>query len=102
MIISNNTSKYYVSRFQIVKIVTLKEKERPEIRNEMEDLAESEARIILLFATREEALEIMGAATDLGLTGKHYVWIVAQSVVGTNLDTPPGSFPPGMLGNNEH
>ncbi|GIY38915.1 glutamate receptor ionotropic, NMDA 2B [Caerostris extrusa] len=89
---------YHEFKFTIVKIVTLKGIERVEIRSEMEDLAESEARIILLFSSRQEAFEIMAAARDLGLTGKHYVWIAAQSVVGTQLDTPPGHFPPGMLG----
>ncbi|XP_055944904.1 glutamate receptor ionotropic, NMDA 2B-like isoform X2 [Argiope bruennichi] len=89
---------YHEFKFTIVKIVTLKETEREAIRSEMEDLADSEARIILLFASRQEAFEIMGAARDLGLTGKHYVWIAAQSVIGTQLDTPPGHFPPGMLG----
>ncbi|GFY79654.1 glutamate receptor ionotropic, NMDA 2B [Trichonephila inaurata madagascariensis] len=89
---------YHEFKFTIVKIVTLKETERILIRSEMEDLADSEARIILLFASRQEAFEIMAAARDLGLTGKHYVWIAAQSVVGTQLDTPPGHFPPGMLG----
>lgn len=52
---------------------------------------------MLLFATREEAVEIMSAAKDLGLTSKNYVWIASQSVVGTQLDTPAGQFPPGML-----
>nr|XP_042902970.1 glutamate receptor ionotropic, NMDA 2B isoform X1 [Parasteatoda tepidariorum] len=85
-------------KFIIVKYLALKETERIPIRAEMEDLAESEARIILLFAARYEAVEIMAAAHDLGLTGKHYVWIAAQSVVGTSLETPPGQFPPGMLG----
>ncbi|GBM49953.1 Glutamate receptor ionotropic, NMDA 2B [Araneus ventricosus] len=89
---------YHDFKFTTVKIVTLKETEREAIRSEMEDLADSEARIILLFASRQEAFEIMGAARDLGLTGKHYVWIAAQSVIGTQLDTPPGHFPPGMLG----
>ena len=78
-------------------IVTLKTQNRYDIRNELEDLADSEARIMLLFATREEAVEIMAAAKDLGLTSKNYVWIASQSVVGIKLDTPAGQFPPGML-----
>ncbi|XP_054718947.1 glutamate receptor ionotropic, NMDA 2B-like [Uloborus diversus] len=85
-------------KFTIVDIVTIKGTHREEILNEMGDLADSEARIMLLFATRQEAIEIMAAAQELGLTGKNYVWIAAQSVVGTNLDTPSDQFPSGMLG----
>lgn len=77
--------------------MTLKTQHRYDVRNELEELADSEARIMLLFATREEAVEIMAAANDLGLTSKDYVWIASQSVVGTKLDTPVGQFPPGML-----
>ena len=37
-------------------------------------------------------------ASSLGLTGKAYVWVVTQSVVGSNLDQAPEQFPMGMLG----
>lgn len=79
----------------------MKTETRSDIRNELEELADSEARIMLLFATREEALEIMGAAHDLGLTSKNYVWIASQSVVGTKPELPHEQFPPGMLSTYE-
>ncbi|KFM73572.1 Glutamate [NMDA] receptor subunit epsilon-2, partial [Stegodyphus mimosarum] len=90
---------YHDFKFTIVDIVTLKGKNKDEIRTELEDLADSEARIMLLFATRDQAKEIMTAATDLGLTSKNYVWIASQTVVGTILDSSIFlQFPIGMLG----
>lgn len=65
-----------------------------------EDLAvvvDSEARIMLLYSTMEEAKHIMRSAEKLSLTGKNYVWIVTQSVVGPS-EVAPGEFPVGMLG----
>ncbi|XP_054718557.1 glutamate receptor ionotropic, NMDA 2B-like [Uloborus diversus] len=85
-------------KFDILDIVTLKSYDMQDVRNELEDIADSEARIFLLFATRMEAAEIMAAATDLGITGKNYVWIASQSVVGLGLEVKPGQFPVGMLG----
>ncbi|CAG2120847.1 unnamed protein product, partial [Medioppia subpectinata] len=32
------------------------------------------------------------------MTGKNYMWIVTQSVLGGAADYAPGEFPPGMLG----
>ncbi|XP_042887284.1 glutamate receptor ionotropic, NMDA 2B-like isoform X3 [Penaeus japonicus] len=60
-------------------------------------IADSEARIMLLYSTRIEAASIMRAAEGLGLTGKNYVWIVTQSVVGPDIHAP-SAFPVGMLG----
>jgi hypothetical protein len=38
----------------------------------------------------------MAEAKLLGLTGKSYVWIVTQSVIGANLDAPE-EFPIGEI-----
>lgn len=59
----------------------------------------SEARIILLYSTREEARSILKAAEQMGLTGEKYVWIATQSVIGSTREAP-AEFPIGMLGNN--
>lgn len=40
----------------------------------------------------------MAAAETLKMTGKNYMWIVTQSVLGGGADYAPGEFPPGMLG----
>lgn len=63
------------------------------------ELVNSESRVMLLYATREEATHILTAARDLKITGENYVWVVTQSVI-ENLQTPVGNqFPVGMLGN---
>ena len=45
---------------------------------------------------RREAALIMQHADDMKLTGKEYVWVVSQSVVGDASDAP--KFPVGLLG----
>nr|XP_042903924.1 glutamate receptor ionotropic, NMDA 2B-like [Parasteatoda tepidariorum] len=94
------TQRGYIKdfKFDILNIVTLKSEHREGYVSELEDVADSEARIFLLFATREEAGEIMLAAKDLGITGKNYVWIASQSVVGTEIEVKKDQFPTGMLG----
>ena len=64
----------------------------------LESLLSSEARILLLYSTRDEARSILKAAGQMGLTGEKYVWIVTQSVMGSTNESPP-EFPVGMLGN---
>lgn len=80
-------------------IFTIKSKNRDEIKVELQELAASEARVILLYSTKEEAQEIMAAADSLKLTSKNYMWIVTQSVLGGGADYAPAEFPSGMLGN---
>ncbi|MPC60960.1 Glutamate receptor ionotropic, NMDA 2A [Portunus trituberculatus] len=77
----------------------------PEI--DLRELVSSEARILFLYSTRQEAAAIMSSAQRLGLnghplvppapTGTNYLWIVTQSVIQSNADAP-GEFPVGMLG----
>ncbi|XP_042870861.1 glutamate receptor ionotropic, NMDA 2A-like isoform X2 [Penaeus japonicus] len=66
----------------------------------LQTLRTSEARILLLYSTREEAAIIMKAATELGLTDMNYIWIVTQSVVvDRTVNLPTASdLPVGMLG----
>ncbi|XP_025836924.1 glutamate receptor ionotropic, NMDA 2B [Agrilus planipennis] len=60
-------------------------------------LVDSEARVMLLYCTREEAKEILKAAREFHLTGENYVWVVTQSVI-ENPQSASGQFPVGMLG----
>ena len=61
-------------------------------------MAQSEARVILLYCSKEEAQRIFSAAEDLQITGKDYVWVATKSVLNddTTAFSPP-EFPPGML-----
>lgn len=78
-------------KFTILNAVVVK---KPADLNE---LVTSEARVMLLYATREEAADILSSAGDLHLTGENFVWIVTQSVLGSMQQ--PNKFPVGMLGN---
>ena len=88
-----------IYRYNILDIFTIKSKSRLEIKSQLLLLAKSEARVILLYSSKEEAQEIFYVANTLQLTGKNYIWIVTQSVVGTASESyAPGHFPTGMLG----
>ncbi|VEN50514.1 unnamed protein product, partial [Callosobruchus maculatus] len=50
-------------------------------RGDLAALADSEARVMLLYCTRDEAVDILTAARDMHLTGENYVWVVTQSVI---------------------
>ncbi|XP_024086175.1 glutamate receptor ionotropic, NMDA 2B isoform X2 [Cimex lectularius] len=60
------------------------------------ELVNSESRVMLLYATREEAMHILAAARDYQITGENYVWVVTQSVIENQMN--PTHFPVGMLG----
>ncbi|XP_046802065.1 glutamate receptor ionotropic, NMDA 2B isoform X2 [Lucilia cuprina] len=64
--------------------------------SDLMELVNSEARVMLLYATQSEAITILRAAEDLKLTGENYVWVVSQSVI-EKKDAHP-QFPVGMLG----
>ncbi|ERL92387.1 hypothetical protein D910_09701, partial [Dendroctonus ponderosae] len=66
-------------------------------RGDLAALVDSEARVMLLYCTKQEAVDILTAASDLHLTGENYVWVVTQSVIET-ADQAPNQFPVGMLG----
>lgn len=64
--------------------------------NDLYELVNSEARVMLLYATQSEAIDILRKAEELKLTGENYVWVVSQSVI-EKKDAHP-NFPVGMLG----
>lgn len=60
------------------------------------ELVNSESRVMLLYATSDEANFILKAADEYKIIGENYVWVVTQSVI-EHLRTPL-QFPVGMLG----
>lgn len=60
------------------------------------ELVNSEARVILLYCTKSEAIDILAAAEQLKITGENYVWVVTQSVI--EKTEAHHQFPIGMLG----
>ena len=64
---------------------------------DLKTLVRTEARVFLLYGTKNEAIGIMKEANGLGLTKNNYVWIATQPVIGAFLSAPK-EFPLGMLG----
>lgn len=86
----------YASEFKFVILTTVMVLSEKDLLS----LVGSEARILLLYSTRNEAADILKDAAKLGLTGANYVWILTQSGLGNNLDAP-ADFPVGMLGKHK-
>ncbi|XP_076330979.1 glutamate receptor ionotropic, NMDA 2B-like [Tachypleus tridentatus] len=84
--------------FNILGVFVLKGNTKHELRGELEHMKRSDTRVILLYATKEEGIDIMSVATELGMTGKNYMWIASQSVAGSGtVHFAPDQFPMGML-----
>lgn len=64
--------------------------------SDLMELVNSEARVMLLYCTKAEAIDILAAATEMKITGENYVWVVTQSVIENT--QAHASFPVGMLG----
>lgn len=64
------------------------------------EIAQSEARIFLLYCTQAEASILMEQADKYGLLSSKYLWLVTQSVVGNPSDRSFNRrvLPVGMLG----
>ncbi len=102
---------FYFERFTLLDTVVVDGDDKTRTKEQLMELVSKDTRIILLYVTQEEAVGILEVATELGLTGKDFVWIVTQSIVGNidqdNVPTAPPAFPIGMLGelftfNNVH
>ncbi|CAK9290348.1 unnamed protein product [Gordionus sp. m RMFG-2023] len=81
--------RYYVldpksvfRKFKILKIVKLESFTQNDLVTSLYPLTLTTARIFVLHSSRDEASKIFKIANDLKLTGKDYMWIVTQSVVG--------------------
>jgi ionotropic glutamate receptor NMDA 2B len=49
----------------------------------------TESRIFLLYCTKKEAKLILEQSSLIGLTGKNYIWIATQAVIGKYLKNDP-------------
>lgn len=79
-------------KFTILNSITVT---RPS--HDLVELVNSESRVMLLYCTKGEAVDILAAAEEMKITGENYVWVVTQSVISENTQAPP-QFPVGMLG----
>ncbi|GAB6025888.1 hypothetical protein CHUAL_011862 [Chamberlinius hualienensis] len=88
-----------IFRFTMLATVKVDTQEEPEvIKNKLAELLNTDTRIILLYCNRAEAAIIFSAATELGLVGESYMWIITQSAVGKVTEFAPESFPIGTFG----
>ncbi|KAK8783708.1 hypothetical protein V5799_009926 [Amblyomma americanum] len=85
-------------QYSVLEVRTLRGRTRQEFRKQLEPLAAGEARVLLLFASKDDSRELFAAASQLGMTGKNYVWIVTQSVIGAHPGIAPPEYPAGLLG----
>eukprot|EP00093_Oithona_nana_P005243 05243.XXX_109830_119428_1 [CDS] Oithona nana genome sequencing. len=83
------TNEIFSFRIQVEVKVSSKE--------DLRELEMSETRIVLLYSTNIEGSNIMKWASEAGLTGRSYVWIATQSVIGESVEGSP-ELPAGMLG----
>ncbi|KAL3205184.1 hypothetical protein MRX96_040853 [Rhipicephalus microplus] len=86
------------ARYSVLEVRTFRGRTRQEFRRQLEPVAAGEARVILLFASKDDSRELFAAASQLGMTGKNYVWIVTQSVIGAHPGVAPPEYPAGLLG----
>lgn len=86
------------ARYSVLEVRTLRGHTRQEFRKQLEPLAAGEARVLLLFASKDDSRELFAAASQLGMTGKNYVWVVTQSVIGAHPGIAPPEYPAGLLG----
>nr|XP_054925841.1 glutamate receptor ionotropic, NMDA 2A-like [Dermacentor andersoni] len=85
-------------RYSVLEIRTIRGLTRQEFRCQLEPIAAGEARVILLFASKDDSRELFAAALQLEMTGNNYVWIVTQSVIGAHPGIAPPEYPAGLLG----
>ncbi|KAG0418435.1 hypothetical protein HPB47_004863 [Ixodes persulcatus] len=85
------------AKFSVLAVYTLRGHTRQEFRSQLEPVATGEARVLLLFASKEDSREVFAAVSQLGMTSKNYVWIVTQSVIGAHPGLAPPEYPAGLL-----
>uniref|UniRef100_A0A3B3S4T1 Glutamate receptor n=1 Tax=Paramormyrops kingsleyae TaxID=1676925 RepID=A0A3B3S4T1_9TELE len=60
-------------------------------------LQQVDAQVLLVYCSHEEAVYLFTMATEAGLVGPGYIWIVPSLAVGNPDLVPPQSFPVGLI-----
>ncbi|CAM1303375.1 GRIN2B (predicted) [Pycnogonum litorale] len=84
--------------FKLIEATSIPSSNEDQIRSGLVEWTHSESRVILLYATRDEAALIFSVAKEQGLTTKDYIWITTQSITGPTNSRAVAEFPRGMLG----
>ncbi|KAJ8389157.1 hypothetical protein AAFF_G00123630 [Aldrovandia affinis] len=61
-------------------------------------LQQIDAQVLLVYCSHEEAQYLFRIASDVGLVGPGYIWIMPSMAVGNPDLPPPDSFPVGIIG----
>uniref|UniRef100_A0A8C7YRE4 Glutamate receptor n=1 Tax=Oryzias sinensis TaxID=183150 RepID=A0A8C7YRE4_9TELE len=60
-------------------------------------LQQIDAQVILVYCSHEEAQYLFSLASEVGLVGPGYIWIIPSMAVGNPDIPPPDSFPVGLI-----
>lgn len=60
-------------------------------------LQQIDAQVLLVYCSHEEAQYLFSMATEAGLVGPGYIWIIPSLAVGNPDIPPPDSFPVGVI-----
>lgn len=60
-------------------------------------LQQVDAQVYLVYCSHEEAQYLFRMASDVGLLGPGYIWIIPSLAVGNPEASPPDSFPIGVI-----
>ncbi|KAE8284000.1 Glutamate receptor ionotropic, NMDA 2C [Larimichthys crocea] len=61
-------------------------------------LQQVDSQVLLVYCSHEEAQYLFRQATEVGLLGPGYIWILPSLAVGNPESPPPDSFPVGVIG----
>lgn len=60
-------------------------------------LQQVDAQVYLVYCSHDEAQYLFRMASDVGLLGPGYIWVIPSLAVGNPEVSPPGSFPIGVI-----
>ncbi|KAM9746244.1 LOW QUALITY PROTEIN: glutamate receptor, ionotropic, N-methyl D-aspartate 2Ca [Menidia menidia] len=60
-------------------------------------LQQIDAQVLMVYCSHEEARYLFAMATEAGLVGPGYIWILPSVAVGNPDEPPPDSFPVGVI-----
>ena len=61
-------------------------------------LSKVDSQVLLAYCSHEEAQYLFRQASEVGLLGPGYIWILPSLAVGNPNSPPPISFPVGLIG----
>ncbi|ELU11683.1 hypothetical protein CAPTEDRAFT_179505 [Capitella teleta] len=85
-----------VYNYDILSVIKISTPTHSVIKRELERLKSSDTRVILFYASKEEAEVIFPHADSVGLTSKEYIWVACKAIIG-DAGFPAVNYPVGLL-----